>query len=64
MDLAAALAALDVSSRLLATSLLIAPSVDLVERRYADVRVAQLKVKAAIAEYCNHRRETTESPAC
>jgi hypothetical protein len=52
-DLEAALAALEISTRLL-TAILTGQSRERIDRQYANVRVSQLKVRAAMAEYQDH----------
>jgi hypothetical protein len=56
-DLDAALAALERSTRLLASTVTIAQSWEMVDNRFANLRVAQAKVKGAMREYLNHLRE-------
>jgi len=63
MDLNAALAALENSTRLLVTTLPFAQSWEMVDRRYADLRAAQVKVRAAMTEYIEHLREPPQMSA-
>ena len=53
-DLDAALAALEASTRVLASTLPLAQSWELVDKRYAELRAANAKVRAAMAEYLEH----------
>jgi hypothetical protein len=57
MDLDAALAALERSTRLLASTLTITQSWEMVDNRFANLRAAQAKVKGAMREYLVHLRE-------
>jgi hypothetical protein len=54
MDLAAALAALEHSSRLLGSILTIADSFGLIETRYAELRAANVKLKGAMMAFADH----------
>lgn len=61
MDLDAALVAVEASTRLLASTLNITQSLDLIDKRYADLRAAQAKFKGAISAYMDHLRECRSS---
>ena len=56
-DLDAALAALETSTRLLVSTVTIAQSWEMVDNRFANLRVAQARVKGAMREYLDHLRE-------
>jgi hypothetical protein len=58
MDLNAAIAALERSSRLLASTLPIADSLALIEVRYADIRAANIKLNAMLA-FADHLEAST-----
>jgi len=59
MDLDAALAALERSSRLLASTLTIADSLALIEMRYAELRAANVKLKGAMMAFADHYEAST-----
>jgi hypothetical protein len=55
--LGAAVAALERSTRLLAATVTIAQSWEMVDNCFANLRVAHAKVKGAMREYLHHLRE-------
>jgi len=54
MDLDAAVAALERSSSLLASTLTISDSLALIEVRYAGIRAAQVKLRGAMLAFADH----------
>jgi hypothetical protein len=62
-DLDAALAALEKSTELLASTLKCNKPWQIIEVRYAEIRAAQVKLKGAIAAYFDHFKEAGLSPS-